>query len=107
MDSNKVKVTIFGQPYTINGDAPKEYIFHLAEYLNDKMEDVRKNGLVTNPLQVAILAALNVTDEYFQLRQINSGAENEVEKRTLALITMLDQGLIGDNFSRPDPAAKN
>jgi cell division protein ZapA len=99
VENNKVKVTIFGQTYMIDGDAPREYIFSLAEYLNEKMEEVRVNSAITNPTQVAILAALNVTDEYFQLKRLKSGSDREVEKRTLALISMLDKGLIGDNFS--------
>jgi len=40
VEGNKVKVTIFGQTYTINGEAPREYILQLAEYLNGKMEEV-------------------------------------------------------------------
>jgi cell division protein ZapA len=107
MDYNKVKVIIFGQTYTIDGDAPREYILHLAEYLNDKMDEVRKNSSITNPIQVAILAALNVTDEYFQLKKLKSGTDSEVEKRTLALISMLDRGLIGDNFSKSAASVKN
>jgi len=107
VDSNKVTVTIFGQTYTIDGDAPKDYILRLAEYLNDKMEEVRTNSSVTNPTQVAILAALNVTDEYFQLQKLKSGTDNEVERKTLALISMLDQGLIGDSFSQPAAMVKD
>jgi cell division protein ZapA len=108
MNFNRVKVAIFGQTYTIDGDAPKDYILQLAEYLNDKMEEVRKNSSINNPVQVAILAALNVTDEYFQLKKLKAGAESEVEKRALALISMLDQGLVGDDFSKSvPPAAKN
>ena len=106
MESNKVKVIIFGQSYTIDGDAPKEYILQLAEYLNEKMEEIRRNSSVTNPTQIAILAALNITDEYFQLQKLKSGTDNEVERKTLALISMLEQGLIGDSFSRPAAIVK-
>ncbi len=107
MESNSVRVTIFGQTYTVNGDAPREYMLRLAEYLNDKMEDVRGSTSVTNPTHVAILAALNMADEYFQLKKIKSGADSEVEKRAMALISMLDQGLIGDVMSGMAATMKN
>jgi len=107
VDGNKVKVTIFGQTYTIDGDAPKEYIIQLAGYLNDKMEDVRAQSSITNPTRVAILAALNVMDEYFQLKKIKTGTDSEVERRTLALISMLDEGLIGDVYSKPASMLKD
>ncbi|OHD63540.1 MAG: hypothetical protein A2176_07070 [Spirochaetes bacterium RBG_13_51_14] len=107
MEGNRVKVTIFGQTYTINGDAPQEYILKLAEYLNDKMEEVKISSADAGPTQVAILAALNVADEYFQLKKLKTGADSEVERRTRALISMLDEGLIGDVFSKVSTAASN
>lgn len=106
MQGSSVKVTLFGQTYTIHGDAPRDYILQLAEYLNAKMEEVRAGGAVSNPAQVAILAALNVADEYFQLKKLKVGSDSEVEKRTLALISMLDRGLIGDVFTHSSPTAK-
>jgi len=107
VEENSVKVTIFGQAYTINGEAPREYIHQIAEYLDGKMEEVRATSAVTNPTQVAILAALNVVDEYFQLKNLKSGVDSEVERRALALISMLDEGLIGDVFSRTAQSVKN
>lgn len=107
MESNRVKVQIFGQTYTINGDAPRDYIVQLAEYLNRKMEEVSAGSMSTGTLQVAILAALNVADEYFQLKKMTAGWDGEVEKRTKALISMLDEGLIGDFLSRVSVSAEN
>ncbi len=107
MEQNRVKVAIFGQTYTINGDAPGDYIHQLAGYLNDKMEEVQANCPAASTAQVAILAALNVADEYFQLKRLKSGEESEVERRATALISMLDQGLIGDVFAKTAPAARN
>lgn len=104
MEDNRVKVSIYGQAYTINGDAPRDYILQLADYLNRKMEEVGTHGAGINPTQVAILAALNVADEYFQLKKLKSGADSEVERRAMALISMLDEGLIGDIFSKIPPA---
>ena len=100
MEDNRVKVSIFGQAYTINGDAPRDYILQLADYLNQKMEQVSTYSADINPTQVAILAALNVADEYFQLKKLKTGVDSEVERRTMALISMLDEGLIGDIFSK-------
>ena len=104
MEDNRVKVTIYGQAYTINGDAPRDYILQLADYLNRKMEEVGAHSADINPTQVAILAALNVADEYFQLKKLKSGVDSEVERRTIALISMLDEGLIGDVFPKIPPS---
>lgn len=107
MEDSRVKVSIFGQAYTINGDAPRDYILQLADYINQKMEQVSTYSADINPTQVAILAALNVADEYFQLKKLKTGVDSEVERRTMALISMLDEGLIGDIFSKVAPQRGN
>ncbi|MCX7679511.1 MAG: cell division protein ZapA [Spirochaetes bacterium] len=96
---NRVKVKIFGSTYNIQGDAEPEYIVKLAEYVNEKMKEVSNNLPSGNQLQIAILAALNIADEYFQLRETKSHLISDLEKKTNALIHMLDEGLIGDVYS--------
>ena len=99
MDSGKVRVSIYGQSYNIKGDASPEYIQQLAEYVNDRMEDVGSCINTSNSLQIAILAALNIADEYFQLKSINTGVEGAVENKAREIISLLDEGLIGDIFA--------
>ncbi len=100
MEAIRVKVDIFGNTYTISGDAPADYIRSLAEYLDRKMVEVSESTSSVNPVQVAILAALNIADEYFQLGKKNIGIEGALEEKAGMLISMLDEGLIGDIMSR-------
>jgi len=102
MESSKVKVEILGQSYTIKGDASPHYINELANYLNMKMEEVDANLANGTSLQIAILAALNIADEYFQVKDIKTGSESAIEAKTDKLIAMLDEGLIGDILSRAE-----
>ncbi|MBN2039094.1 MAG: cell division protein ZapA [Spirochaetes bacterium] len=96
---SKVKVSIYGNEYSILGDAEPEYILKLAEYINKKMQEIGKTITSGNTTQIAILAALNIADEYFQLQDIKGDITGEMEKKTRALISMLDEGLIGDIFA--------
>ncbi|HOK01964.1 MAG TPA: cell division protein ZapA [Spirochaetota bacterium] len=98
MEENKVKVTIMGQSYNIKGDAPPEYILELAEYVNKKIDEVKLNTSNVSSLQLVILVALNIADEYFQLKKINNGIEGAIEEKARQLISLLDEGLIGDIF---------
>ncbi len=102
METSSVKVTIFGQTYTIKGDTDPQYMLELAEFVNKKMEEVSSGIVSTNPAQVAILVALNIADECFQLKKLKSGSENAIEEKTRTLISMLDEGLVGDIFSLVD-----
>jgi cell division protein ZapA len=64
--SEKVEVKIFGQTYTISGDKSKEEIERIAGYVDEKMHLIAriadKNGTGSG---IAVLTAVNVTEEYF------------------------------------------
>lgn len=101
MDS-RVKVNIYGNEYSIMGEAEPEYILKLAEYIDNKMKEIGKTVATGNTAQIAILTALNIADEYFQIQEIKTNAGDltgEMEKKTRALISLLDEGLIGDIFA--------
>jgi cell division protein ZapA len=106
VETNKVKVNIFGNTYNIQGDATPEYILQLAEFVNDKMGEVNKNITNANLVQIAILTALNIADEYFQLKEMKVGISGMLEQKTRALISMLDEGLIGDIFQQIETIQK-
>lgn len=93
---NKTKVNIFGRVYTVRGEAGSEYIYKLASYVDEKMEEMSENLGSKNVPNIAILTALNIADEYFQLLRIKNGADSEVVRRTKNLISMLDDGLVGE-----------
>ena len=96
---NRVKVGIFGQTYTINADVPADYILKVAEYVDGKMREMSRQNPGYSQSQVAILVALNIADEFLQLQSLKTGHDGVLEKKTMALISMLDQGLIGDTFT--------
>ena len=100
MEQSRVKVEIGNQIYTINGDASPEYIIQLAEYVNNKMKEVLAHNASCNTAQTAILVAMNIADEYYQLKKIRTNMDGVMQEKTAALISMLDEGLIGDIFTR-------
>jgi cell division protein ZapA len=68
VDKSTVKVTIYGSEYLIKGDAQTEQIVKIAKYVDQKMQEINKSGAIKSPLKVAILASLNIADEYFKAR---------------------------------------
>ncbi len=92
------KVDIFGTQYTIKGDADPEYISEIAGFLNQKMADVSAQLTSANPINVALLAALNIVDEYFQHKALCEREFSKVERKTQKMIDILDQGIIGDTY---------
>ena len=65
----KVKVRIYGQDYTIAGDRDEETIRDIAAYVDGKMKEISRGFSVSAPGSLAVLAAINVADEYFDAKQ--------------------------------------
>ncbi|MFO7262964.1 MAG: hypothetical protein A6D91_07980 [Bacillaceae bacterium G1] len=68
-EKNRVTVDIYGKTYTIRGDAPTEWITQVAAYVDQKMRDIAGRHLYLDTAKIAVLAALNLADEYFRLKQ--------------------------------------
>lgn len=87
------KIEIFGRTYMIKGDADADYALRLAEYVDKKMREVSEKTPTVSSLKVAILAALNIADELFKLRENTQISDQAIEKRTTELLTLLDKEL--------------
>ena len=83
-----IEIEIYGQKYRIRvkGEEDEKYISHLTSYVDQKMREVAVKSKSVDVLKVAVLAALNVADEYFlcqknldQLNEVIGLMENEIE----------------------------
>lgn len=95
MSSNKT-IKVFGEEYTISGDEiDYTYLRKVAKYVDLKMRELSKAIPDGNSKKVAILTALNIADELFQMQEMDIDSTLAVyEERTRKLIAMLDDGLL-------------
>ncbi|MCX7835891.1 MAG: cell division protein ZapA [bacterium] len=81
-----VRVKIFGQEYGIKAEADADYIRKVAEYLDAKMRDVEETlPAGSTPMKIAVLAALNLTDELFMAWEERDRMRQELEDRAKQL----------------------
>ncbi|MDD5765624.1 MAG: cell division protein ZapA [Candidatus Marinimicrobia bacterium] len=91
---NLVRVTIYGQEYTIKAKADPSYITSVANYVNEKMEDVEKAvPTVQSSIRVAILAAMNITDELFSANKDKEEILKTIDDKSMFLIDIIDENL--------------
>ena len=86
----KIQVEIYGQNYQIRAGADSEYIRTIARYVDIKMREIASGTPTVDSLKIAVLAALNITDEFFQLRRQKQDVDKEMERRTEKLNQILD-----------------
>jgi cell division protein ZapA len=89
---NSVRVEIFDQPYNLRGTDP-DYIFKLAEFVDTKMRAVAEQTSTVDSLRLAVLAALNIADEYHILKRKYDGIAKDMNQRTSSLESALDEVL--------------
>ncbi|NLK71625.1 MAG: cell division protein ZapA [Clostridiales bacterium] len=79
-DKTKVSVKIYGQEYKISGDAPKEYILQLANYVDGKIVEMAKTVKQYTTPMITVLAAINIADEYFKAKKKFNEIQSEINK---------------------------
>ena len=85
-----IKINILGKEYSIKSDVEENYVNQITEYLNQKVEEVLKTTKTVATLNVIILAAMNIANDYFQLKNINEETIDMVETRSGNLIDYID-----------------
>lgn len=90
--NSSVRVEIFDQAYNLRGSDP-EYILKLAEYVDSKMRAVAEATNTIDTVRLAVLAALNIADEYHLLRKKQETGATDYQKRAHLLACALDEVL--------------
>ncbi len=82
-EMNRVTVEIFGQYYTIKGTSNAAHMRAVASFVDDKMIQMAKANPRLDTNKLAVLAAVNVADEFFKLRQEYEELIRLLEKNSL------------------------
>jgi cell division protein ZapA len=85
------KVEIFGQEYKIKGVGNPQYIHKIAGYVDKKMREIAHSSGIMSQSRIAILAALNITDELYQVREAREKAERELGLQAAKLGELLEE----------------
>ena len=74
----KTEVTIAGKKYAIVGNDDKKYIEKIAEHVDKKMNELMKGNTELTQERAAVLAAINIADEYFKAEETAGNLRAEV-----------------------------
>ncbi|HSP35092.1 MAG TPA: cell division protein ZapA [Thermoanaerobaculia bacterium] len=67
--NDSTEVEIFGQPYNVRGEGDPNYLTELARFVDARMREVAAKVATVDPLKIAVLAALNIADEFSRFRK--------------------------------------
>ena len=86
-----VKVRLFGRDYNIRGHGNKKYVQKLADFINERADEIQQQAKVVSTIDLVILTLLNVTDEMFQYRQVRGQTTKELEEKADKLLKAIDR----------------
>ncbi|MGH9670773.1 MAG: cell division protein ZapA [Terriglobales bacterium] len=89
---DSVRVEIYDQTYNLRGSDP-QYIKKLADYVDGKMRTVAQQTSTVDSLRLAVLAALNIADEYHILKRKYEDVAGDFDQRARELSGALDEAL--------------
>ncbi|MDF2635149.1 MAG: hypothetical protein K0R78_2023 [Pelosinus sp.] len=66
---HKITVEIFGETYCLKSDIELGQVIAVAAEVDSRMKKIAQKNLRLSPARVAVLAALNIAEEYLELEQ--------------------------------------
>jgi cell division protein ZapA len=91
-----VRVRIQGEEYTLRTDEDPDHVVEVATYLDRAIQRAAEGGSVIESSRAAILAALQITDELFKVREQMNESEQAMKALSSEIRRWLPPAKRGD-----------
>ncbi len=81
-----VRIELFGQTYTFRADAEVSRVEVIADYVLEQVAKAQSSAEVPGKLDTVILAALNIANDYFEMKNRCEEVLKQIDRRCTALI---------------------
>lgn len=86
-----IDVEIYGQRYSIRGDADEAYVHRLAHFVDHHMKQLAEGMKTATPSKLAVLTAINLAHQLFESEKKRAQGEADVERRMVTLMESIDE----------------
>jgi len=87
----KYQIRVLGQDISVLSESGDEHVEAVVSYVNDKVAEIQRDTKAINVLQVAVLAALNIADDYFKLKGAKEDICYQMEIKSEQLIHLINE----------------
>ncbi len=86
-----IKIKILDNEYLIRSKGnDSEYVYRIAEYVNEKLRETDENTSGISEKKAAILTALNIASDYFSLLDERDRLLEEIQNKSQSLISVIN-----------------
>ena len=96
---SSVTVRIAGEEHVLRSSAEPEYTLRCAAFLDERIREGRAHTGLAETHRAVILAALSITDRYFQAQEELDQLRREVQSRSQNLVKRIEAELEGQPSS--------
>jgi cell division protein ZapA len=94
LKKTEIVVNIFGNDYrVISDDLNPERIKEVAEIVDVKMKEIHREFPLPSTTKIAVLACLNLVDDYLRRDDQHKKKISEMEERIRSLILKIDEAV--------------
>jgi cell division protein ZapA len=86
----RFEVRILGQELSVTSDSGDEHVARVIRYVSVMVVEAGKGAANKNALNIAILAALNIADEYLRMNGARDNIYSQLESRSEQLINLIN-----------------
>ena len=87
------EVNILGQRYKVRSEDDEEYVNKLAEYLDEQLDEVRKNTKIVATQNLAVLAGLNIVDTLFKQKEKDAQFKKDIREKIRKMVRLVRAGI--------------
>ena len=91
--SQSIKVQIFGQTFSIQGELDEAYVHKLAAYVNQKMTAISEMAPTVDAQRLALMAALAIADELHSLKAQHREREEILKEQAERCLNLVERAL--------------
>jgi cell division protein ZapA len=89
--SPTISVSIAGQKYVLKSDEDEPTVKALASYVDARIREIQRHTRTADTQSLAVLAALQITEELFEERRSRASLRKKVRERTQSLLQLLEK----------------
>ena len=86
-------VKVFNQSFSVKSEADETYVRQVASFVDQKIREIGDKTPSISSLNVALLTAMNIADEYLKLNRERESKNKKLAKQVKSLIEFVSSQL--------------
>lgn len=84
------EISIMGQKFMIRSESNEDYVEEVANFVDQRINEVMQSTKSVASINVAILAAMNIADEYFKFKREREEKFTNATRKIKDMIELVD-----------------